>query len=212
MSTRRRIFCPDLSVHVIHRGNNRLPVFSTDTECEVFLALLRFLSQREAVDVHAFVLMSTHHHMIVTPGHATALPNMMRDLGAQFGRYFNRAHGRIGTVWNGRYRGITIADDKYWLTCLRYIELNPVRAHIVDTPEDYRWSSYRAHALGETIEWLVPHPTYLALGTCSEHRQNVYRSLCSVALTPGELARQRLGVCERPPRRQLLVSEPLAVG
>jgi REP-associated tyrosine transposase len=135
--------------------------------------------------------MSTHYHLLVTPRDAEALPATMKELGERYVRYFNRKYDRIGTLWSGRYKPKPVMDERYWLTCLRYIEQNPVRAGIVAAPESYRWSSYRAHALGETIAWLVDHPVYIALGQDPTQRQLAYRQICGVMLDDQELARQR---------------------
>jgi REP-associated tyrosine transposase len=191
MARRGRVFVPDISVHVIGRGNDRTNVFRDDVDRLCFLRHLRWAAQSHGTAVHGFVLMSTHHHLLVTPGDAEALPGTMKELGERYVRYFNRKYDRIGTLWSGRYKPKPVMDERYWLTCLRYIEQNPVRAGMVDAPELYRWSSYRAHALGETIPWLVEHPVYLALGQDPTHRQAAYRQICGVMLDDHELARQR---------------------
>ena len=113
-----------------------------------------------------------HYHLMVTPPDARSLPATMKELGERYVQYFNRRHDRIGTLWNGRYRGLLIHDERYWLTCLRYIEQNPVRAGMVRTPDDFAWSSYRFHALGAESDWLVPHWLYLELGSTPEERQS----------------------------------------
>jgi putative transposase len=162
------------------------------------VALLRILKRASSecgVSVHSFVLMTTHYHLIVTPPREHALPQMMKAVGEQYVRYYNARYDRIGTLWAGRYRGIFLLDETYWLTCLRYVEQNPWRANMVTAPELYQWSSYRVHALGEASDWLVPHPIYLALGATPAERQKAYRAICGVKLTDDELAEQR-----HPPR------------
>jgi putative transposase len=104
-------------------------------------------------------------------------------------RYYNRKHDRIGTIWNGRYKAIPILDERYWLTCLRYIEQNPVRAHIVADPGDYRWSTYGIHALGRPAGWIVLHDAYLALGADPGQRQEAYRAICGVSVSLAERVR-----------------------
>jgi len=174
----RRIFVPDLSVHVIQRGHNRASIFHEEVDYRRFLDVLSQVARRHAVRVHGFVLMTNHVHLIVTPSDAKGLPRTIKEVGGRYVPYFNRKYDRIGTLWTSRYRGLLIQDERYWLTCLRYIEQNPVRASMVKTPEDYRWSSYSAHAFGEWPTWLAHHPTYLALGATPEDRQARYRSLC----------------------------------
>lgn len=178
MARKRRVFLPNVSVHVIQRGNNRGAVFGEHRDYAHFLDLLKLAASFHAVDVHAFTLMTTHVHVLATPQNAAALPGMMKDGCGQYAQYFNRTYSRIGTVWNGRYKPRPVDDERYWLNCLRYIERNPVEAGIVTDPRDYRWSSYRVHAYGEESSWLTPHPLYLALGSTPEMRQAAYRAIC----------------------------------
>ena len=182
-----RIYLPGTSAHVYNRGNNRLPIFREETDCEVFVAMLKTAAARWGLSAHAFVLMTTHFHLIATPGSETALPGAMKQLGERFSRYYNDKHGRSGTLWEGRYRAKHITDERYWLICLRYVEQNPVRAGIVAAPDGYRWSSYAFHAFGQQPGWLTPHPVYLSLGSTAEERQSAYRVICAEPLPEPEL-------------------------
>lgn len=182
MSRCPRVFPPGLSVHVVKRGNNRGHIFQRNADYEVFLALIRRAVRRHPVALHAYVLMTNHFHLLVTPAAATALPGIMKEINGAYTRYYNREHQRIGTMWSGRYRGIVIEDDRYWLTCLRYIEQNPVRAGIVPSAADYRWSSHQAHATGHWPDWLTPHVLYQALGRTPGERQTAYRCTCASTL------------------------------
>ena len=155
-------------------------------------------SGRRGVDIHAYTLMTNHYHLIATPSAEGALTRMMTDLGREYVLRYNRKHGRIGTLWTGRYRSIVITDERYWLTCLRYVEQNPVRAQMVSSPGDYPWSSFCFHGLGHSHPWLKPHPVYLELGRTAEERQSVYRGLSGVALTEADLVRQRHAFVARP--------------
>lgn len=193
-----RLYLPNMNSHVIRRGHNRAPIFTDDADYELFLALLEATSGRRGVDVHAYALMTNHYHLIVTPNAAGALTRMMADLGREYVLRYNRKHGRIGTLWTGRYRSIVITDERYWLTCLRYVEQNPVRAQMVSSPEDYPWSSFCFHGLGHPHAWLKPHPVYLELGRTAEERQGAYRGLSGAALTEAELVRQRHAFIARP--------------
>ena len=185
-------FLDRLSIHIIRRGNNRGPIFVDDYDRETFLALLETTSSCHAVAVHAYALMSNHYHTIATPPDRTGLSLMMRDLGREYVRRYNVRHNRIGTLWAGRGRKIPIRDEKYWLTCLRYVEQNPVRAHVVSDAGDYPWSTYRFHALGEPNEWLARHPVYDALGATDAERQQAYRALFAETLTTADIVRQRV--------------------
>src|SRR5471030_2291107 len=120
MPRRPRLYIPGVSHHVIHRGNNRLPIFGDEAEREVFLAFLKQATMRFGVTVHAFALMSNHSHLIVTPGSEHALPRAMKEFGQRYVGYFNQKRERVETLWCGRYRALMILDKRYLLTCLRY--------------------------------------------------------------------------------------------
>jgi putative transposase len=192
LARKRRIFIPDVSSHIIHRGNNRGSIVRDDNDREVFLMFLRRASERYRLRVHGYALMDTHYHLVATPSNPGCTASTMKELGERYVAYFNYRHKRIGTLWNGRYRDLPILDERYWLTCLRYVELNPVRAHMVKSPEAFRWSSYAVHAHGTANDWLTPHWLYLALGSTPEERRLAYRSLCEVAVTRAEMLEQRL--------------------
>jgi REP-associated tyrosine transposase len=198
MARQLRQFKEGLSVHVIHRGNNRQTIFADDHDCEWFLTLLREAFAENRVAIHGHVLMKNHYHLQVTPADEDSLPDGMQQLGIKYVRYFNRKHGRVGHLFSARPREIVIEDERYWLTCLRYIEQNPVRAGIVTAPEDYRWSSYRTHAFGEPCSWLTPHPCYLALGGTEKERQVAYRAIADPTLSSAELVPVRLAAAGAP--------------
>lgn len=186
-----RIYLPGMSVHVIRRGNNRGAIVRDDIDYRVLLNFVEHAAADRGVSVHGYVVMTNHYHLILTPHESRALPRMMKAIGERYTHYYNRKYDRIGTLWSGRYRGIVIADELYWLTCLRYIEQNPVRANMVTTPDQYPWSSYAFHAKGDCSKWLMMHDVYLALGSTPERRQVAYRAICGVQLTDTELANQR---------------------
>lgn len=186
-----RIHAPGSSLHVIRRGNNRGAIFRDDGDRHMLLHILQRAAWASQVAVNGFALMSTHYHLVVTEQQMLSLPRMMKMVGERYVRYYNRKYDRIGTLWAGRYRAIVIEDERYWLTCLRYIEQNPWRAKIVSAPEMYEWSSCRVHALGDESDWLVPHPLYLGLGSTSEQRQTAYRAICAETLSDDELVRLR---------------------
>src|ERR1017187_9011678 len=96
--------------------------------------------------VHAYVLMTNHVHLLVTPETESSLSKTMQSIGRRYVQYFNHVYGRTGTLWEGRYKSTLIDSERYLLTCMRYIELNPVRAEMLAHPGDYPWSSYRANA------------------------------------------------------------------
>jgi putative transposase len=184
----RRLFAPGLSHHVWHRGNNRTTVFRDDGDRTVFLLLLGRAAQRLNVQIHGYALMDTHYHTLLTAPDEAALPRMMQHLGRDYVRHFNGRHERSGTLWEGRYCASLILDERRWLTCLRYIELNPVEANIVDTPDAYRWSSYRHHALGEADRLLSTHSLLGVRGSTAEQQQNDWRVFCGQGSTVEEKA------------------------
>ena len=184
-----RRYIPGISAHVFQRGHNRLPIFHKTADYKYFLTLVRQASAECGVDVHAYAVMNNHYHLIATPQHERALPQAMQTIDGEYTRYYNREHCRSGTAWNARYRSKLIEDEAYWLTCLRYIEQNPVNAQIVRSAELYEWTSYRVHAMGGFNDWLTPHPVYLQLGDTPADRQRAYRLLCEVSDTVVDLPR-----------------------
>jgi putative transposase len=135
--------------------------------------------------VHAYVLMTNHLHLLVTPGSQQSLPRAMQALGRRYVRHVNAAQRRTGTLWEGRYRAAPVDSEAYFLACCRYIELNPVRAGIVLHAGDYRWSSYRAHAFGTADSLVRGHPLYRRLGRSPAERRRAYRALFGPTLDPG---------------------------
>jgi len=194
-----RIYIPDLSLHVFQRGLNRTAIVADEHDRERLLEFIAVAANRYGVSVHGFSLMTTHFHLVVTPGGERVLAKTMQVISSRYTRYFNRKYERIGTIWNERYGAILLEDERYWYNCLRYVELNALAANIVATPEAYRWSSYRVHALGEPCGWLTPHPLYSALGRSAAERQAAYRAMCAIPLSATELMLQRC-----PPRRAVV--------
>ena len=196
MAKQTRVFVEGLSVHVIQKGNNGCAIFARDADCEVFLAMARKAATIASVAVHGFVCMRTHFHLLVTPDASGGLPSMMKRLDGSYVRYFNRTYQRTGTLWNGRYRGFLVDNERYCLTCLRYIERNPVNAGIVASPSAYSWSSYAVHAFGRGPDWIAPHSVYYALGDTAEKRQEAYRALCDTPLSEEQavLVEQGVGI------------------
>ena len=192
MPNGRRLHVPGVSLHVRQRGNNCCAIFGDDCDYESFLVMLQSAAQRYGVNVHGYSLMTTHTHIQLTPTTEHGTAKAMGQLGIRYVLYFNKRYRRVGTLWTGRYRAKPIKDEHYWLTCLRYIEQNPVRAGLVVRAEQYRWSSYRAHGLGDGGEWLATHPLLDALGATTEQRQAAHREIMAAPLTTEHLVRQRM--------------------
>lgn len=177
-----RMFLPNQSLHVIQRGNNRETIFMTNADHRFYLRCLKEASYEEKLTVHAYALMRNHVHLLVTPETESCLPKTMQSIGRRYVQYFNHIFGRTGTLWEGRYKSTLIDSERYLLTCMRYIELNPVRAKMVGHPEDYPWSSYRANAYGVPDEIITPHSLYMDLGNTDCERRKAYRELFSTEI------------------------------
>ena len=164
-------------MHLIQRGNNRQACFYTDADFQVYLTWLQEYAVATDCAIHAYVLMSNHTHILLTPAKESSPGALMKSLGQRYVRYINRTYRRSGTLWEGRFRSCIVQKEKYLILCQRYIELNPVRAGIVDHPAQYRWTSYRANAHGEKNGLIKANPSYLGLGETGEERQKAYREL-----------------------------------
>lgn len=169
-----RLTVPGYAHHVILRGNNRQPIFADRHDFEHMLALLLTHSQQQSVAIHAYVLMDNHLHLLATPDTSQALPLMMQALGRAYVRHFNNRTGRSGTLFEGRYKSTLIQSERYLLACMAYIDLNPVRARMVEHARDYPWSSH-AHNVGLRSDKLVtPHALYWAMGNTPFAREAAY--------------------------------------
>lgn len=168
--------CPaGIAQHIIQRGHNRQNCFHSNKDFATYASILRAAAQRRNVAVHAWVFMSNHVHLLVTPLVDDAVSRLMHQLAGSYVRYYNTRYGRSGTLWEGRFRSCLVQDDEYLLQCYRYIELNPVRARMVQYPGEYPWSSYRSNALGTPSSLLTPHDTYLGLGDEAVRHQRYRR-------------------------------------
>ena len=185
MPRRARLRVAGVPVHLIQRGNNRTACFFTAGDYALYLRHLADLAPRFGCAVHAYVLMTNHVHLLLTPSAADGASLLMKHLGQRYVQHVNRTYRRSGTLWEGRFKSCLAQSDAYVLACYRYIESNPVRAAMVCHPRDYRWSSYRANAEGKTIEWLVAHDEYLRLGSSTASRQASYRALFTANVDPG---------------------------
>ncbi|MBU0664240.1 MAG: transposase [Proteobacteria bacterium] len=172
-----RITPIDVPVHIIQRGNNRQVCFVSEEDYGAYAGWLNEYSKKYKVDVHAWVMMTNHVHLLCTPRQVGSLSLMMQSLGRRYVRYFNSENQRSGTLWEGRYKSCLVQEDRYLLELYRYIELNPVRAKIIIDPADYHWSSYQVNALGKASDLCLPHPEYLALGSDPLKRGENYRIL-----------------------------------
>ncbi len=177
MSGKPQINLPDVPQHVIQRGNNRAPCFFEASDYQRYLKVLGEALHHHGCYLHSYVLMSNHVHLLITPTLPYGISIAMQATGRKYVQYINRKYQRSGTLWEGRYKANVIDSDAWMLTCMRYIEMNPVRAGMVSHPGEYPWSSYVANAQGLTDPLVDPHALYLALGQDLETRQFTYREL-----------------------------------
>jgi putative transposase len=182
---------PGQAQHVIQRGNNRSPLFFAPKDYQFFLECLRDGSARCACAIHAYVLMTNHLHLLVTPQERDGISKLMQSVGRRYVQYINVTYRRSGTLWEGRYKAVPIDGEAYLMTCHRYIESNPVRAAMVANPGGYRWSSYAHNAEAKPDPLIRQHGLYRALGTDEKSRCSAYRKLFKTDIEETELAALR---------------------
>ena len=152
-----RLELAGVPLHVIQRGNNRAACFFGEVDRRFYLKCLGKSATRTGCLIHAYVLMTNHVHLLVTPGAPGAVGAMLQDIGRRYVRVINTIHGRTGTLWEGRFKSSLVDSERYLLTCHRYIELNPVRAGMVPSPDQYPWSSFNANAAGRESALVTRH-------------------------------------------------------
>lgn len=162
---------PNLPVHIVHRANNRAQCFFEDNDFLVYLSLLKQAAKKAQCEVHAYCLMSNHVHLLLTPSSPKSCGGLMHDLAQPYTRYFNKKYGRTGGLWEGRFRSCVVESAGYILACYRYIELNPVRAGMVDRPWLYTWSSCLPNIGLRSDSFVQPHAELVSIGSAA------YRSL-----------------------------------
>jgi putative transposase len=184
MPRRPRLVLSDVPLHLIQRGNNRQQCFFSPNDYATYLHWLNLYAVETGCEIHAYVLMTNHVHLLLSSSVPRAVSAMMKALGQRYVQHVNRTQGRSGTLWEGRFRSSPTQHEQYFLACQRYIELNPVRAGMVQHPADYRWSSYRCNALGISNPLISAHHLYQALGDDALSRQRAYQGLFEFALEP----------------------------
>jgi len=187
MPRKPRAYIPGIPCHVIQRGNNRDACFFAEDDYHFYLECLQEACLYNHVEVHAYVLMTNHVHLLMTPDSKEGISRVMQSLGRRYVQYINRAYQRCGTLWESRHKASPVNAEQYLLACYRYIELNPVAARMVAHPGEYPWSSYAVNACGKASELVTPHPVFLQLGTPEKARQAHYRALFSSPLRKDEI-------------------------
>ena len=181
---RRPRFCPaGFPVHAIQRGLNRAVCFTSNEDMAAYAACLNEGAARYGVAVHAWVFMTNHVHLLLTPSCNSGVSKLMRHIGRHYVQPFNYKYARTGPLFEGRFKSTLVQETRYLLHCIRYIELNPVRAGLTIDPGDYIWSSYQSHAFGKRIRLWTPHMAYLSLGETGVDRREQYRALVSQSLS-----------------------------
>lgn len=160
-----RLVVPDAPLHITQRGVDRCATFLADEDFAFYQWALGEATTKAQCAIHAYVLMTNHVHLLLTPLDSAGPSRLMRSLGRRYVGYFNARYRRTGTLWEGRFRSALVDSVPYLFACSRYIELNPTRAGLVDDPAAYPWSSFRHNAGGVDDPVLSPHPQYSALGS-----------------------------------------------
>ena len=175
MPRKPRFYLPGVPAHVMQRGHNRGAIFFAEKDYLEYLKILRKVSSHYQCLIHAYVLMTNHIHLLVTPLQEKSISLMFQALGRDYVTYINKTYQRSGTLWEGRHRGNIIDAEHYFLNCMRYIEFNPVRANMVRSVEDYPWSSYAANGLGDSNAIITPHTLYLSLSEKNDKNERLNR-------------------------------------
>jgi putative transposase len=199
MPRRSRIQLDGVPLHIVQRGHNREACFFAEEDYQSYLHWLGEALAEQECELHAFALMTNHVHLLITPKRAGRIPRLIMSLGRRYVQYINRTYKRTGTLWNSRYKSSLIHAESYLLNCMRYIELNPVRAGMVDDPAHYRWTSYRHNGLGVRDGRINEHALYAALGATDKARQSSYRSLFRSELDQSAIDEIRLALNQNQP-------------
>jgi putative transposase len=199
MPRRPRIHLAGVPLHIVQRGHNRDACFFSEDDYLAYRHWLGEALKENGCALHAYVLMTNHVHLLLTPAQPQDVPRLIISLGRRYVRYINKTYRRTGTLWDSRYKSSLVQEDTYLLLCQRYIELNPVRAAMVDDPAHYRWSSYPANALGQRDPLLTPHPLYTALAADEASRQACYRALFRHPLDAQAIGAIRLALSQSKP-------------
>lgn len=191
MPRKPRFYLPEIPVHLVQRGHSREPVFFETEDYTTYAYWLKESSEKYDIDVHAFVLMTNHVHLLVSSNIGQNISLFMQFVGRHYVPYLNKKYGKSGSAWEGRYKASLVQEANYFLKVMRYIELNPVRANMVELPGHYRWSSF-CHNIGEGgISFVKPHPVYNGLGCDRSERIAAYQELFSSCLEPEDVKRIR---------------------
>jgi putative transposase len=178
MARHPRQTVPGVAVHIRQRGVDGVACFLEEVDRLVYLSALHDLLRKTRCALHSYCLMTNHTHLLVTPADEKGCSLFMRELGRRYVPYFNNRYGRTGTLWDGRFRSCLVESREYVLACYRYIERNPVRAGMVESPSAYPWSSFKANAGAADDARVSEHPEYAALAHDEPARRAAYLQFC----------------------------------
>jgi putative transposase len=183
MPRKPRFYLPDVPVHIVQRGHCREPVFFDRQDYVTYLYWVKESAIKYNIAIHAFVLMSNHVHILATPTTKSSVSLFMQFIGRRYVPYINHKYGRSGSLWEGRYKASLVQEETYFLKVMKYIEMNPVRAAMVKSPGEYRWSSFCHNSGVKQIKFIEFHPCYLSLGGNAKEREETYLELFRVELS-----------------------------
>jgi len=162
--------------HVLTRGNNRQDVFEDEEDFRKYIDLLLRYKEKYHFKLYHYVMMTNHVHLVIEPSEGGGdLSEIMKGINLAYALYYKRKYNHTGHLWQDRYKSIIISKDEYLLACGSYVELNPVRAKMVEDPKDYTWSSYRVYAYGKRNVLVDEHPVYFQLSEDEGERRKKYR-------------------------------------
>jgi len=179
MARLSRIVIPNQPLHIMQRGNNRQDIFESEDDMFRIKEDIEYSLSKSNCHLHAYVIMSNHLHLLITPDDKVQLSRFMQSMANRYVRYYNAKHQRTGTIWEGRFKSCLVDSDNYLFSLYKYIEMNPVKANMVEYAADYLWSSYHCNALGESDKLITEHKLYTCLGSNSEERYTRYKELFS---------------------------------
>lgn len=175
MPRRPRYSYPDALHHATLRCNNKEFLFDPQSFL-MFVHVLQDARAKFPLRLHDYCLMTNHVHLLFSVGHAETLSQAMHWISSRFSRRFNAARGRNGHLWEGRFRSTIVSRDACALRCMAYVDLNPVRAHMVSAPGQYEWSGHRA-VCAEDRSVIDPLPSYLGIARTAEQRRKGYLAI-----------------------------------
>jgi len=181
-----RCAAPDVIYHIIHRGNNKQAIFYSPNDYSYFLKLIKEAKKKYMVSIYSYALMINHIHFLLKSCVAEHLAKFMKFIAQRHAQYINHVYKRTGTLWEGRFKSSPVSADSYLIACSRYIEMNPVRAGLVSSPEDYKYTSYAAKIGLREDKILDFDPWYLSLGADNTERQRQYQKFFKESIPEDE--------------------------